>query len=180
MPCLFLVFKKAIQSQVEGLVSWVAGPRIHVELVPGNQNVAFTAFMWENFSVNEWGDRFTRATHDTLSLQVSQEDHDRVCNFMTRQVARRVPYNYGDVLRCMLPERTVAHCEDVASEAAITSLYCSQAVVLALRFSLEDEGTAALRESLAALNSRLTTPQALYDAVAPHAEPADTFIAREF
>jgi hypothetical protein len=179
MPCLFIVFKKAVQTQVEGLVSWFSGPMIHVELVPGNQNIAFTAFMWESFSVNLC-DRFTRATHETLSLQVSQEDHDRVCQFMARQVARRMPYNYSDIIRCILPERSYAHCEDVASEDAITSLYCSQAIVLALRWSLQDEGTTELREKLCALNSRFTTPQTLYDVLIPHTEPADTFITREF
>lgn len=173
MPCLFVVFKKAVQTQVESVVRWFAGPMIHVDIVPGDEKLSYTSYMFETFSVNPV-QGYSPETHACLSLQVSQEEHDAAKEMLLRLVKKNIQYNYNDVFRCMLPGPTAFDGKDVEHEDDLNTLYCSQAVLLVLRSCLEPSKD--VTSTLAAMNSRFTTPNMLYDALKPHAEEAESFL----
>lgn len=170
MPCLFVVFKKTAATSVEKVVQWYAGPMVHVDVIPGDQRVMYTSYMFETFSVNRV-EGYTPDTHVCLSLPVTQEEHDDACALLLRLVEKRVPYNYADLLRCVIP---LAVPEDLLCVDEITTLYCSQAVALVLKAVLRDKED--LVGAMRALNSRTTTPTLLYNALLPFSEPADSFM----
>jgi len=173
MPCLFVVFKKAVETQVESVVRWFAGPMIHVDIVPGDDRLAYTSYMFETFSVNPV-QGYSTDTHVCLNLQVTQEEHDAVREMLARFVHKGIQYNYNDVFRCMLPGPTAFDAADVQHEHEVKTLYCSQAVLLVLRSCLDPSKD--LVSKLATMNSRFTTPNMLYNALQAHAEPAETFL----
>jgi len=164
MPHVLLVFKKKSQTSLENLVSWCAGPMIHVDIVPGDHRVAYTSYMFENFSENTL-QGYNALTHVCLRVEVTQKEHDAARDILAGWVKRSLPYNYSDVFRCILPGET--GCCEPPDPAKVSSLFCSQAVTLALQHALDSEN--ALNKTLQMLPCRFTTPNALYDAVLPHA-----------
>jgi hypothetical protein len=171
MPELFLVFKKYPQTNVENFVSWCAGPMVHVDIVLGDSRVMFTSYMFERFSMNT-AVGYTPDTHETLAVRVSPEEYSKVEHLLLDFVQRGIPYNYSDVFHLILPSLTTV--QDVESSADVDTLFCSQAVTLALRLGLDEQHP--LRGPLRALNSRCTTPTMLYDAVKPHCKPSDLLV----
>ena len=165
MPTIYVVFKKAVESHVESVVQWFAGPMIHVDIVPGNHALSFTSYMFETFSVNP-RTTYSPDTHTCLAIDVTQAEHDDAHDMLTRFVQKELQYNYNDVLRSVLPGPVIS--SDVKSEDEISSLYCSQAVTLVLRTCVTENKE--LGAALCALNSRFTTPNMLYEALRPHAE----------
>ncbi len=164
MPTIYVVFKKAVQSPVESVVQWFAGPMIHVDIVPGNLLLSFTSYMFETFSVNPMTG-YSPETHTCLGIEVTQAEHDGAHDMLTRFVQRGFQYNYNDVLRSILPGPVIS--SDVQSEDDISSLYCSQAVTLVLRECVTENKE--LSSALCAMNSRFTTPNMLYEVLKPHA-----------
>ena len=173
MPSLFVVFKKAVESQVESMVRWFAGPMIHVDIVPGDERLAYTSYMFETFSVSPV-QGYSTDTHECLNLPVTQEEHDAAKEMLLRFVQKNIKYNYNDVFRCMLPGPTTFDGKDVEHEDDIKTLYCSQAVLLVLRSCLVNNKD--LVDKLSAMNSRFTTPNMLYEVLSLHAEQAETFL----
>ena len=164
MPTIYVVFKKAVQSSVESMVQWFAGPMIHVDIVPGNHPLSFTSYMFETFSVNPMTG-YNPETHTCLGIEVTQAEHDEAHSMLTRFVQKGFEYNYNDVLRCVLPGPVMS--PDVQSEDELTSLFCSQAVTMVLRTCVTENKE--LNSTLCAMNSRFTTPNMLYEALKPHA-----------
>ena len=165
MPTIYVVFKKSVESHVESVVKWFAGPMIHVDIVPGNHPLSFTSYMFETFSVNPMTG-YNPETHTCLGIEVTQAEHDDAHYMLTRFVQKGFQYNYNDVLRSILPGPAIT--SDVQSEDEISSLYCSQAVTLVLRTCVTENKE--LNAALCAMNSRFTTPNMLYEALRPHAE----------
>jgi len=172
MPNLFLVFKKSAENKLETIVRWCAGPMVHCDIVTGDSRIMFTSYMFENFSVNKV-EGYSASTHACLSLQVSQEEHDDAQSMLLRLVERKVPYNYTDVFRLIMP--LSAPTPDVESEEKVEQLFCSQALTLVLKMSLRAEHP--LHEAVGRLNSRTTTPTILFDVVKPFCEEAETFFS---
>ena len=169
MPTIYVVFKKAVESRVESVVRWFAGPMIHVDIVPGDHPLSYTSYMFETFSVNPMTG-YDPLRHTCLGIEVTQPEHDAAQKMLLRFVEKGVEYNYNDVVRSVLPGTSDA--PDVGAEEDIKSLYCSQAVTLVLRSCVTQNK--ALSELLCTMNSRFTTPNMLYEALAPHA--AETFL----
>jgi len=164
MPHVLLVFKKACQTSIENLVRICAGPMIHVDIVPGDKSVAYTSYMFENFSENTLAG-YSPLTHVCLRLEVTQQEHDTADAILSDWAKRGIPYNYPDIFRCILPGDCCA-CEPL-DPAGISSLFCSQAVTLALQHALDPESV--LAKALHPLPCRFTTPNTLYDVALPHA-----------
>lgn len=171
MPTLYLVFKKSAQNNMESFVSWCAGPMVHVDLVLGDSRIMFTSYMFERFSMN-LSVGYSPDTHQALALRVSQEEYSAVEHLVLEFFGRNIPYNYSDVFHLILPSMTTV--QDVDSPADIDSLFCSQAVTLALRMGLDCKHP--LHAPLCALNSRCTTPTMLYDVLKSHCEAVDSII----
>jgi hypothetical protein len=171
MPKLFLVFKKSAQTNMENFVSWCAGPMVHVDLVLGDSLVMFTSYMFERFSMNR-ALGYAADTHETLSLSVSRDEYEAVQHVLLEFARRSIPYNYLDVCHLILP--SVATVQDVQTAEEVDCLFCSQAVTLALRLSLDSQNP--LRAPLWALNSRCTTPTMLYDVLKSHCEAVGPII----
>ena len=166
LTTIYVVFKKAVESHVESVVRWFAGPMIHVDIVPGNHPLSYTSYMFETFSVNPMMG-YDPLTHTCLGIEVTQPEHDAAQQMLLRFVEKGVKYNYNDVVRCVLPGMGVFDESDVGAEEDIKSLYCSQAVTLVLRSCVRENK--ALSELLCSMNSRFTTPNMLYEALIPHA-----------
>lgn len=170
MPNLFFVFKREPENQLETFVRWCAGPMVHCDIVPGDSRIMFTSYMFERFSMNRV-EGYSAKTHDCLKIEVSQEEHDRVQALLLKFVEKRVPYNYSDVFRLIMPLNTET--PDIGNEDEVESLFCSQAITLVLKMGLDKESP--LQEALKPLNSRTTTPSILYSAIKPFCETAETF-----
>ena len=165
MPELVLAFKKYTENNLESFVQWCAGPMVHCDILTGRDGLMFTSYMFERFSVNRVL-VYPPETHVCLSVPVSDEEHSAACEMLGRLVDRQIPYNYSDVFRMVFPSPLPLG--DVACEADIQTLFCSQAITLVLRMCLDPSHR--LAPVLAKLNSRTTTPSMLYDAVLPHCE----------
>ena len=168
MPSLFFVFKKSAQTNLENLVSWCAGPMVHVDIVLGDSKIMFTSYMFESFSMNR-PQGYTASTHETLCLDVTQEEYDAAQSMLLRLVELKIPYNFADVFHLIVPSSTLV--QDVALESDIDTLFCSQAVTLVLRMSLDPKRP--LHAALSALNSRCTTPTMLHEGLALFCQPVD-------
>jgi len=168
MPSVYFVFKKSIESSAETLVNWWAGPMVHVDVVFGDSRLMFTSFMFEHFSMNR-PDGYKPTTHHCMAMQITQKEHDDSQALMLRFVGKRVPYNYADVFRFVMP----GPCNpvDLESEDQVETLFCSQAVTLMLKWGMPE------RAEFAALNSRCTTPTMLYEALKSHCTEAEAFLA---
>jgi len=170
MPALFLAFKKAAENQLESIVSWCAGPMVHVDIITDDQRLMFTSYMFERFSMNR-PVGYTADTHVCLRLDVSQEAHDAAQAMLLRLVGKQIPYNYSDVFRLIMP--SAAPPRDIISEEQVETLFCSQAITLVLRHCLDEDH--ALHPVILGLDSRATTPSMLYDAAAPFCQQTDVF-----
>lgn len=164
MPLIQIVFKKEVETKLESIVQWFAGPMIHVDIV--NQQLSYTSYMSEMFSVNP-ADGYSELTHASINLQVTQEENDAAQCMLTKFVTSQIPYNYNDAFRCILPGPTTFDGQDVDPDD-VKTLYCSQAITLVLRSCLTENK--ALIETLQGMNARFTTPNMLYDALSPHHE----------
>jgi hypothetical protein len=170
MPNLFFIFKKIPENNLESFVSWCAGPMVHCDIVPGDHRIMFTSYMFERFSMNK-PEGYTLQTHECLSLQVSQEEHDNAQTLLLKFVERGIPYNYSDVFRLIMPSGSSP--DDIFHEEQVQSLFCSQAITLVLKMTLKQEHSAY--QSVQNLNSRVTTPTILYNALCPFCCTAETF-----
>jgi hypothetical protein len=173
MPSIFIIFKKKPENNIENFVSWCAGPMVHCDIVPGDKRIMFTSYMFERFSMNQ-PNGYSQNTHECLSLHVSQEEHDEVQSMLLSFVERGIPYNYADVFKLIMPMGKDP--DDVVEDKDVKTLFCSQAIVLVLKMTLSQEHNAY--ETIQTLNSRVTTPSMLYDALKPFCDEAQTFFTQ--
>ena len=189
---MLLVFKHQCGTILESVVSSVSGPMVHVDMIPMGQEQAvchyYTSYMFETFSKNPLSStHYTDTTHTALLVDLELEELKRARDFLDECVKHGVPYNYPDLLPCMIASSQSTMVQDVALSAKAeapelpSSMFCSQAVVLCLRKAFgtkaseeekedDDDNTRKRKQLVAALssvNSRLTTPSALYKAVVP-------------
>jgi len=166
MPQIFFAFKKYAESNLDTVVQWFAGPHTHVDIVVGNKAHMYTAFIGEPFSRNTL-DRYTPETHDVLTMDVTESQHANAENTMKAWVLMKIPYNFDDVLRFAVPY--FQHDEDV--QDPVTSLFCSQAVVLLIRKTMPIDDSQ--RQAVESLNSRTVTPTRLYEIMKENLKSSD-------
>lgn len=168
MPFVTFVFKKEAQTQMENVVKWCAGPMVHVDVIPNDNKFMFTSYMFERFSVNRL-QPYARETHECRRLELSETEHKTMQDVLVRFVDKQLPYNYTDVFSYMF--RSLSSEQDVANEESVKSLFCSQAMLLALRYSLVENN--ALLEQINKTNSRMTTPNDLFTLLEPFTQSTD-------
>lgn len=156
---LHFVFKCSTQGTFESMVKMVAGPMIHVDAVPQGDGEragkAYTCYMFETFSENDCV--YRPGEYTSLTLDITPEEHDKVVGFFKGCVDRKIPYNYKDMLLCKTPARK--YMTELTDEPAC--MFCSQAMTLCLKKCIKSNER--LAELVGGLNSRTTTPQALYE-----------------
>lgn len=173
MPQVAVVFTKP-RGAYDRLVSSIAGNLVHVDLMPIDtqnceQSMVFTNYMGETFSMNLCGKRlYNNQRHVALLLETDDNEQELLYSYLHDLCEQNIPYNYTDLAFEFIP-RSIS-CEvvnDVVSEnpKEITKLFCSQAIVLALRNSLNH--SKGVCRTLRKLNSRLTLPIDLFHALRP-------------
>lgn len=162
----------------DSLVAMRAGPLVHVELMPldpstPENSMSYTSYVGYPFAASlSTKHTFDNATCVALALEVERPEFERLVGYLHDLCERNIPYNYGDTALMMLPLQLVQSlCDDVPSESPehITTLFCSQAVVLALRHALSEEHPAfrLVRD----INSRTVFPYALFQLLRPYTRP---------
>jgi hypothetical protein len=169
MPDMFFVFKKKPQTQLESLVSWIAGKMVHVDISPG-KSVMFTSFMFEPFSINKF-EGYSKDTHTSLKLAVTSQEFDNINSLLISFVQKKIPYNYHDLINFMVPLTNFGGGDEDPKN--IDSLFCSQAATLILKNCITEN--LPLIEKLQTLNSKTTSPNILYETLLPFCECDDEF-----
>ena len=168
------VFRRPIFYS-DTLVSLRAGPLVHVEIMPievdnPHNSISYTSYIGCPFSMSISMKRtYDNTSCVAVALEVSQEEKERLTSYLHDLCEANIPYNYVDTAMMVLPT-SVHGClsDDVSSEDPVhlTALFCSQAVVLALRNGLNEQRD--LYEVLAAVNSRVVLPYTLFHLLRPY------------
>lgn len=179
MKRVALMFRKPVFFS-DTILALRAGPLIHVEILPIDDNnpentLSYTSFVGSPFSMSISTKRtYENDTCVGLAFDVSEHEHELLVSYLHDLCEKNIPYNYSDVALSVLPSGIKnSFVDDVASESPtdITSLFCSQAVVLALRNALDEK--TALFQRLKDVNSRTVLPYALYHVIKPYARSID-------
>jgi hypothetical protein len=178
MPFVACVFRRPV-FYTDSLVALCAGPLVHVEIMPIDSrepraSASYTSYVGCPFALS----LSTKQTYDNttcaaLVLQLSDVEHEALLVYLQDLCEAQIPYNYRDTALLMLPGGAALFgATDVPSEVprALQSLFCSQAVVLALRNALD--ARRPLTRVLAGLNSRTVLPYALFTVLHPYARGA--------
>ena len=198
---LVLRFRQAFTSY-EALVARIVGDPVHVDIFlhrkkksrdfaqsplyesayhasnpTSMNNMSFSAFVGEKFSMTTMTEEIISSSHMNISIPVNQQEMERMEKFVISMVGV-VPYNYSDIALLMgfvqnsgftdtmFPDVPV---DQQNAPSTLTSVFCSQAVVLMLRSCLDQNGmSGALAKILHAVNSRTISPAKLYHMVARH------------
>lgn len=112
------------------------------------------------------------------SIDLTRNEFSRFVEWNRLQVLNKCPYNYKDLSLQMLPKRlarsTVTDL-DVTQTTTPRKLFCSQAVILALRHALEP--THRVTRALAGINTRLSTPTLVAKSLEPlYGKPRDVWM----
>lgn len=174
------------QNTLQKMVSMFVGTPVHSELLlhePGttSQHCTYTAFMGETFSVSILTDQLIACEgFVNLGLQVTEEELRALQRFAMRLVERGVEYNYKDLPLAagMVQSRVVLDTmfPDILDNTAdaVQAVYCSQAIVLALRACLQEAHHPELCKVLAQMNSRAVSPMQLHETMAPFCRLVDS------
>lgn len=164
----------------DSLIALRAGPLVHVELLPIDANIPDNTLSYTSYVGHAFGVSIsTKATFDNetcvgLALDLTPLEHERLISYLHDLCAANIPYNYGDMALMALP-RTLfeAVVEDIPSEDPrdVRKLFCSQAVLLALRNSLADDNP--LGDVLGRIVSRTIFPYTLFHVLRPYTRPVD-------
>jgi hypothetical protein len=95
-------------------------------------------------------------------LQLTDKEFELFQKWNTRQVSNKCRYNYTDLPLQLLPRKLSGSlASDLNCSQAMTpdSLYCAQAVVLALRHALSETHPVSI--ALRDINTRLSTPMSI-------------------
>jgi hypothetical protein len=160
------------ESHIEKLMQACIGQEhcefIHCELYLPDSGGTFTIFQgqsmkkWENMTIlyNQRPELF--AWH---ILPLNRAEYIRLYNWNIHQIEMHCPYNFRDLMWQIVPEDLRrSWVKDISESKAHTPqrMFCSQAIVLALREACDGPGTRPkLRNFVHTMNSRLTTPSDL-------------------
>jgi hypothetical protein len=180
-----VVFRRPTRVS-DKFLSLFAGELVHCDIIPldvsDEQNaITFTSYVGETFSMSI----NTKKSYDNnrnvaLAIPYSKEEFGLLTTYLFQLYSNNVPYNYSDILLDTLPCRLrEVVVDDVSSEdpAQLSTVYCSQAVVLALRNSLHAERN--VLETLRGVNSRVTIPLQLYHLLRPFSHHVDCTALRK-
>ena len=164
-----LAFERTASTPIKYVVQTLSGPYVHTEIIVQAEGTAasakraYSAYMHSVFARTPERDfGYSDATHDFLEVQTSADESRRVWNTCEVCALTKVPYNLHDMVLSVVPLRAPAEKTIFDSR----TLYCSQAMILILRSSLEK--VHPLQDALAAINSRVASPTQLFHTLEPH------------
>jgi hypothetical protein len=183
MPTLAIVFYKA-KRRSDKILSKLVGQFVHVDLmVIGdrknseckekqveqmrcmNNCITYTIFIHECYSASISLIRnYNSVDNVALYINIKDDEYENVINYVNKLCESEIPYNYMDTACLLLPTSLMRIMEDdidSSNVANITSLFCSQSVIVVLKNCLNNDNL--LQGTIQNVNSRLTTPQMLYD-----------------
>lgn len=170
-PCylmaIHIAFEKSTDTLLKKLVSILAGPYVHTELIVSQRaampvHTAYSAYTSCNFSRTFQRDfSFNDSCHDFLHIPVSDEELLKISETCEACAESRIPYNLHDMILCQMPLRNPKENDLFHTKA----LFCSQATVLILRSCMSDDNP--LKDILSSINSRTVTPSKLFDVLSP-------------
>lgn len=137
----------------------------------------FSTFIGESFSAytpREWRSR-SNETHGMIALHVQEEEFFRAREYVADLCTKKVPYNMSDLVLCGMPSAFSRDLmQDVEPTPIPSKLFCSQAMVLILRHSIQPgRVNASLVQALDAVNSRACSPIAFWKMMLPHCVQLD-------
>ena len=163
-----LAFERTCSDAMKYIVQTLSGPYVHTEMIVVDDSAdkrAYSAYMSDTFSSTPERDfAFSDLTHDFLHVETTPAESKRVWDTCEVCTITKIPYNYSDMVLCVVPLRSPTE-RDIFT---CRTLYCSQAMVLILRACLDK--THPLQAPLAAINSRVVTPTQLFRALEPFCE----------
>jgi hypothetical protein len=173
MPCVAVVFRKP-KFLSDSIIAMYAGQLVHTDICPIDESnpehtLVCTCYVGENFTASLSSKKeFSDASHVALAIQTTNEEQDAITSYLYTLTERHVRYNYTDVAAMVLPTSfRTSLMGDVNTEDpnGVSSLFCSQAVVLVLRNCLNHERD--ITKTLKAVNSRCVLPNTLYYLIYP-------------
>lgn len=103
-----------------------------------------------------------------LAYSVTADEARTARAYLDAMVERETAYNYEDLPLCILPRRATSMLADTDAND-VDKVFCSQLAILTLRKSLlSTEQNADLHKALDCVNSRCTSPNALFVLLQPH------------
>lgn len=183
-PCWLVLRSKRPVGVWENFVSNATGGHIHTDIVlhkDGSESKRFkyTAYMKTPFSMYIMSeDEKTSELYDNLQIRITDEEYHACVQYLDRWVESATPYNYSDTL-FLIPSlantgafgNAMVHDVDGSLPTNLRTVFCSQAAVLVLRHCLSATGNNQhLVKAMWELNSRLTTPELLYETTLVYAK----------
>lgn len=158
------------------VVSYFAGGFVHVDIMPidpsdPQNSMVFTNYMGENFSGSINAKQlYNNKENVALLMEQTDKEYEDLLAYLHALCEHHIPYNFTDLAFEFMPSALVhGVISDVSSEdpGDISKLFCSQAILLALRNSVQENSM--LHNTLKKANSRLTMPMDLYYTLRPFA-----------
>lgn len=176
MPVCVLIFRKAFCTTdilMQRLLN--VGEFVHCEFyLPCVVNQSFPdGVSVSNFSCHTMNLYATLAAeyrakpdlYTGISVELEHEEYGLLLNYLFTLAKREIPYNYMDLMWQMLPAK-VANVfvtdSTVIDSKSVCSLYCAQAMLLALRNCLKP---GPITEAISHFKDRTVLPQQLYNSV---------------
>ena len=168
---LHIAFEKSTDTMVKKLVKAVCGPYVHTELILTQKetdktqriHTGYSTFLHETFTrIFQKEFWYDDESHDFLNVVVSDDELHRISQACEACAESKVPYNAMDMVLSQLPMRRPTERDLVNSK----TLFCSQAVVLILRFGLDKSHP--LQATLRTVNSRTISPTRLFEILKPY------------
>jgi hypothetical protein len=154
-------------------ITLIVGSKIHVDILiwnpesPGMIQLYYTAFEGESFGMH-----LAQTNPDTskyiIRIPVSPLECMTCINTIWALEKKKIPYNYQDTRFSMPFYSPYSLLLDDVSSETITTAYCSQIIIILLRESLLPDNDPC--EKLYQLNSRVTSPNTLWNVLVEHFE----------
>jgi hypothetical protein len=140
----------------------------HCELYLPDEGVTFTIFKGGTMEKSAMLPMLYTRRPDRFSWHMLALNHDEYLGLLdwnNTQLARHCPYNFRDLVWQVVPRgisNSFVHDLEITTSRSPSRIYCSQAIILALRDSSQAEcARQILRDFVCSINSRLATPSDL-------------------
>lgn len=181
-----LIFRRPIYK-TDTIVQYFIGEYVHVEAMLhkgtlSHSHPVYSTFIGTPFMCKPSLSRlYNNQLYTAYQLNVDANSSIDVSNYLAILAQRAVPYNLKDVMLQVLRPAADTFISDVAEEdpMMLQSVFCSQAMALALRNCLDESTHMRLKADLTLTNSRLITPCELLKLIKPFSKQLDCDFLRD-